>query len=282
MIHGDLQALADLLLVKAQGGTLVGGQPAEDRYRIYGGQLLGQGLVAACLGDSRPVRSLHASFIRAGDTNQQVEYSVETIAGSQACRRVTATQADRLLFSMDVLLTGYSPAQTGPAVQSTPESAIPRERGIAGLDTDTEASWAVTDSPFDNHFVENIWSDDFHQPGHGVWFRGRGGILPSDPDTATQQQLRQAILAYYSDDTIMDNALFPHGWMTQSATLQTASLDHVMWFHGDYRLDEWLFFDQDSPVAAGARGMTRGTVSKTDGTRVASIFQEIFMRPAAQ
>jgi acyl-CoA thioesterase-2 len=112
-----------------------------------------------------------------------------------------------------------------------------------------------------------------------VWFRGRGGILPSGPDPITRAQLRQAILAYYSDDTIMDNALFPHGWMTHSTTLQTASLDHVMWFHGDYRLDEWLFFDQDSPVAAGARGMTRGTVSKPDGTRVASIFQEIFMRP---
>ena len=156
-----------------------------------------------------------------------------------------------------------------------PEDCIPRERGIAGLDRDTDSTWAVTDSPFDNRFVEDIWNEDYRRPLHHVWFRLRDpGALPGHID----QIVMQAIAAYYADDTIMDNALFPHGWHRCWSELQTASLDHAMWFHRPMDLRRWHLFAQDSPVASGGRAMTRGTIFDDRGAVVASAAQEILLR----
>ena len=88
----------------------------------------------------------------------------------------------------------------------------------------------------------------------------------------------QAIAAYYADDTIMDNALFPHGWHRCWSELQTASLDHAMWFHREFRADDWLLYEQESPIATGARGFSTGRLFRRDGTLVMSVAQEGLIR----
>ncbi len=195
---------------------------------------------------------------------------------SDAIFNVSATQRDRLLFLM---MAAFGPFCPAPAFAMPdvppPDACIPRERGIEGLDRNTDSTWAVVDSPFDNRFVEDIWSEGYRQPRHHVWFRLRDlNTLPGPID----QVMMQAITAYYADDTIMDNALFPHGWHRCWSELQTASLDHAMWFHGPIDLRRWHLFAQDSPVAAGGRAMTRGTIFGDQGAVVATAAQEILLR----
>ncbi len=283
MIHGNLQDLCDLLTVtRSAAGLFLGSHPLEDRYRVYGGQFLGQGLLAACWDQPCAARSLHAVFLRPGTLDTPIEYRVrnpDPTLAPLSLRTVSARQNGRELFLMDVVLADCVPADPQPArALAGPDEAIPRAEGIRQLDTNTQASWANADSPFDNRFIEDIWNDDYHQAGHHVWFRTRGAQPTLATAAVTAQQMRQAVLAYYVDDTIMDNALFPGGWLTSWDTLETASLDHCMWFHQDFRYDEWLLHDQDSPVAAHGRGLTRATVYTQDWRPVASSYQEILMR----
>ncbi len=275
MIHGDLNDLIDLLRVRPNGhGTFRGAQVGGGRSRVYGGQFLGQGLNAALGDTAQTARSLQGLYIRAGSTEAPLEYGVAHTADDVV--DVRASQAQRCLFLMDVRTgePGGAPHVPMPNVPP-PDQCIPRDEGIRDLDHNTDSTWAVLDSPFDYRFVENIWAEDFRSPGHHVWFRTRptgGGPL------ALPQGLQQAVLAYFSDDNIMDNALFPHGWHAGWSNLQTASLDHSLWFHAPLDLNEWMLFAQDSPVASGSRGLARGIFYRQDGTIAASAYQEILMR----
>ena len=277
MIRGGWADLTSLLRVEAAGaGRFLGGHSGVSRHRVYGGQFLGQGLMAAANGQAQPARSLHAYFIRTGTTELPIEYRTERLA--EDCVSVTATQRDRTIYLMDVLFGPPAPpAVHAPPRMPEPDQCIPRAEGIRGLPTDTDASWAVADSPFDNRFVENIWEPAYGAPGHNVWFTVPGSAATPDNVDASVH-LQQAALAYYSDDTIMDNALFPHDWMQSWQNLQTTSLDHCLWFHAPLDLTRWILHTQDSPVADGGRGMTRGRMYDKDGTLLASVAQEILMR----
>jgi acyl-CoA thioesterase-2 len=271
MIRGVWADLASLLQVEVAGANrFLGGHSDIGRHRVYGGQFLGQGLMAAANDQAQPARSLHAYFIRTGTTDSPIEYRTERLA--EDCVSVTATQQDRAIYTMDVLFGPLPPTrnQAPPGVPA-PDQCIPRAEGIRGLPTGTDATWAVTDSPFDNRFVENIWDTGFRTAAHNVWFTVSDSVREA-------VHLQQAALAYYSDDTVMDNALFPHGWMDSWQNLQTTSLDHCLWFHAPVDLTQWILHTQDSPVAAGGRGMTRGRMVDNQGTLLASVAQEILMR----
>ncbi len=279
MIHGTLSDLKALLSLETLGNErFVAAPRGGSRWRVYGGQFLGQGLIAATHDVELPVRSFHAYFIRAGDATRPMYYEVER--SSDEHRLVRAHQEDKLLFTMEVALGEYgsAPIIPMPAVPE-PEACIPREKGVQNLDADTESTWAVVDSPFDNRFVENIWHDEPAPPQHHVWFRTRQSSVPDNRSPMQARHMHQAVLAYYADDTIMDNALFPHGWSGSWERLQTTSLDHAMWFHADIPIDTWLLHAQDSPAACGGRGMTRGLIYRRSGELVASATQEILMRP---
>lgn len=271
MIRGVWADLASLLQVEAAGaGRFLGGHSGVSRHRVYGGQFLGQGLMATAHDQAQPARSLHAYFIRTGTTDAPIEYRTERLG--EDCVSVTATQQHRPIFLMDVR---FGPL-TAPVSRSlpnvpAPDQCIRRSEGIRDLPTDTDASWAVADSPFDNRFAENIWDVGFRTAAHNVWFTVSDSVSES-------VHLQQAALAYYSDDTVMDNALFPHGWMASWQNLQTTSLDHCLWFHAPVDLRQWILHTQDSPVAAGGRGMTRGRMIDDQGTLLASVAQEILMR----
>jgi acyl-CoA thioesterase-2 len=272
--------LAALLTVEETGTErFSGAHPSATRHRVYGGQFLGQALMAAAAGQTQPAQSLHAYFIRTGTTDLPIEYRTEQL--SDACVSVTAIQRDRSLFIADVSFGPSAQAldQTPAPDAPDPDQCIPRADGIHDLPTDTDATWAVVDSPFDNRFVENIWSATFASTGHSVWFTVTGEVV-SPGEASTSVHLHQAALAYYSDDTLMDNALFPHGWMASWQTLQTASLDHCLWFHAPVDLTRWILHVQDSPIAWGGRGMTRGRMYDKAGTLLASVAQEILMRPS--
>jgi acyl-CoA thioesterase-2 len=104
-----------------------------------------------------------------------------------------------------------------------------------------------------------------------VWLRAEGR-LGDDP------LQHQAVLAYASDYGLLGTALQPHARTVRDDDMQAATLDHVLWFHRPFRADEWLLYAMDSPVAAGARGFTRGTFFTRDGVLVASAAQEGLMR----
>jgi len=276
MLHGTLQDLTALLSLNPLGDNrFAGRQAGGSRARVYGGQFLGQGLMAASRICSGSVQSFHCYYLRPGATDAPFVYVAEAVG--DALVNVRATQHGKTLFIMDVAFGAFVPAPdlAMPAV-APPAHGIDREVGIQGLPRDTDSTWAVTDSPFAYRFVENIWDAAYVTPGHNVWFRIRE---PDQVDPAMPQILAQAMTAYFADDPIMDNALFPHGWQRAWRELQTASLDHAMWFHAPLDLREWLLFAQDSPIAAGARALTRGLMFDQHGRLVASACQEILMRP---
>jgi acyl-CoA thioesterase-2 len=109
------------------------------------------------------------------------------------------------------------------------------------------------------------------EPVQHIWFRANG-TLPDDP------ALHKSMLGYASDILILDTSLFPHGRTLFDPDLQVASLDHAMWFHRPFRVDEWLLYSQDSPSASGARGFSRGAIYSRDGVLVASVAQEGLIR----
>ena len=275
MLHGSVSDLFHLLDVQPAPDQGFSGTHADrERSRVYGGQFLGQGLMAALAEHDAPARSLQALYLRPGSTSKPLTYSVTR--PSTEIATVQTHQEDKCLFTMDVCAGEFAaaPEVAMPSVPP-PSQCIPREEGIRELERNTDSTWAVVDSPFDYRFVENIWHHDYRNPSHHVWFRAREATTQQ---RAAPQRLQQAVLAYFSDDNIMDNALFPHGWHNCWSNLQTASLDHCLWFHAPLDLGEWLLFAQDSPVATAGRGLTRGLFFAADGTLVASAYQEILMR----
>jgi acyl-CoA thioesterase II len=99
------------------------------------------------------------------------------------------------------------------------------------------------------------------------------GEMPAD-----NPFMQQCVLAYASDYNLLTTALLPHGNETSFGDMQLASLDHSMWFHRPFRMDEWLLYAIDSPSASGARGFTRGNVFTQEGVLVASVVQEGLLR----
>lgn len=275
MIHGGISDLLELLQLRPTAThTYAGSHVRDARSRVYGGQFLGQGLMAALAHTDDPAHSLQGLYLRPGSTASPLHYQVSVTDAPVV--QVQSRQNDKCLFSMDVRIgePAIAPAVSMPSVPP-PEQCIPREEGIKGLERNTDSTWAVVDSPFEYRFVENIWADDYRSPYHNVWFRTRDA---SPAQRAAPQRVHQAVLAYFSDDNIMDNALFPHGWHNCWSNLQTASLDHSLWFHQPIDMSEWLLFAQDSPVSAHARGLTRGVFFDAAGNVVASAYQEILMR----
>ncbi|HCH79803.1 MAG TPA: acyl-CoA thioesterase II, partial [Acidimicrobiaceae bacterium] len=108
-------------------------------------------------------------------------------------------------------------------------------------------------------------------PTQRVWFRANGDL----PDG---QVLHTCLLTYASDMTLLDTTLLPHGSGATDRSVMMASLDHAMWFHGPFRADEWLLYDQHTPAASGARGLATGRVFTQHGRLVANVVQEGLIR----
>jgi acyl-CoA thioesterase II len=250
--------------------------------RVFGGQVLAQALVAArrTVADDEPRReahSLHAYFILAGDLKAPIVYFVDTLrdGGSFTTRRVTAIQHGRAIFNLSASFHTEQEGiehQADPPEVPEPETLTPeldRIRAQAHLIPEEVRGVLTQDRPLDFRPVDApaLVDPEPAPPLRRTWFRTTGK-LPDDPLT------HQAALAYASDYGLLATVLQPHGLTVRDPGMQVASLDHALWFHRPFRADEWLLYEVDSPVAAGARGFARGRIYTREGVLVASSAQE--------
>jgi acyl-CoA thioesterase II len=250
--------------------------------QVFGGQVLGQALVAAtATADDRVVHSLHAYFLRRGDFNSPIVYEVDRALDGKhfSSRRVVAIQNGRQIFNMSASFqlpeTGLEHQTSIPDVPQ-PESLPDLESHYLALaDQLPAAARRVLEQkrPFEFRPVEAPapLRSEKSAALKCVWFRAVDK-LPDD------EALHRCLLAYASDFHLLDTALKPHGVSLISPKLAIASIDHAMWFHRSVRVDDWLLYAIDSPSASGARGFTRGSVFARDGQLVASAAQEGLIR----
>jgi acyl-CoA thioesterase II len=279
-----LDGLVKLLALEKIEANLFRGQSQDLGWGVvFGGQVLGQALSAAVqtVPAERLCHSLHAYFLRPGDVNKPIVYDVDRIrdGGSFTTRRVVAIQSGQPIFnlaaSFQKVEKGFEHQDKMPDAPS-PESLPPAAEKAAELSArfpEARGRFAA-ERPFEMRPTEP--EDDAYPPAarpprRMVWLRAMGKL----PDDAA---LHAYLLAYVSDHSFITTALLPHRRTVFAPGMQVASLDHVMWFHQPFRVDQWLLYVIDSPAAHGARGLVRGMVFAQDGRLVASSAQEGLIR----
>jgi len=279
-------AVEDLLkildLEQLEVNLFRGQSPKSGWQRVFGGQVIGQSLVAARRTvDGRHPHSLHGYFMRPGDPKVPIIYEVDRIRDGKSftTRRVVAVQHGQAIFAMSASFQidegGFSHQAVMPVVPGPDE--LPSEDDVKAelLSRMPEPmrTYYERERPIDMRPVEinRYMSREPMEPQFHVWIRITGR-LPDDP------AIHQCVLAYASDMTLLDTSLVPHGRTVFDPTIQAASIDHAMWFHRPFRADEWLLYAQDTPNAGGARGFSRGLIFQQDGTLIASVAQEGLIR----
>jgi acyl-CoA thioesterase-2 len=281
-----IEEVMDLLDLEKIEENIFRGQSPEDRMqRVFGGQVLGQALVAASRTvEGRVCHSFHAYFLRAGDPKIPILYEVDRArdGASFTSRRVIAIQHGKQIFNMSAsfqvpekgLEHQFDMPRVPPPEQLMDEHEA-RKKWLENAPEEAKA-WMSKPRPIE---MRPVILDDWmnrkpREPFDNVWIRATGPVT----DNVIVQQ---SIMAYASDMSLLDTALLPHGRSWQSP-IQMASLDHAMWFHHPFKMDDWLLYAQDSPSASGARGFNRGALYTRDGKLVASVVQEGLMRPREQ
>jgi acyl-CoA thioesterase-2 len=279
------QLLALLDLENLEMNIFRGRSPQEEgRQRVFGGQVLGQALVAArrtVEDPDREVHSLHSYFLRPGDPTVPILYDVDRIRDGRSftTRRVRAIQHGRAIFNMSVSLqiseTGLEHQFQMPEVPDPEDLPGRRELAEQFKESLPKKIWdhMNRERPIDERYAGpvSVFKPEKHPPNRELWFRAAGEL----PDAL---EIHQCVLAYASDISLLDTATLPHGTSLFNPDLIFASIDHAMWFHRRFRADEWLLYVQDSPAAAGARGFTRGSIFTQEGVLVASVAQEGLLR----
>ncbi len=250
--------------------------------QVFGGQVLGQALSAAQhTVEGRVAHSLHAYFLRRGDMGAPIVYEVDRArdGGSFSNRRVVAIQHGRpilnLAASFQTPEDGLEHAAGMPDVP--PPDGLKDLRHLAADVLDkvpVKLRRFMTDQrPFEFRPVRPVRLDDpvKQEPVKHVWIRAVDRL----PDAVA---LHQNLLAYVSDFELLATATMPHAVAFASGNVMLASLDHALWFHREFRIDEWLLYSMDSPNASGARGYNRGQFFRSDGMLLASTTQEGLVR----
>jgi acyl-CoA thioesterase-2 len=276
----DLMTILDLEPLEVN--LFRGRSPQTGWQRVFGGQVIGQALVAASRTvDSRPPHSLHAYFLLAGDPKVPIIYEVDRIRDGKSftTRRVVAIQHGHPIFTMSASFHRDEPSLTHQAKMPDvpPPEKLPSDDEIKNrvlpLMPEAVRRYYERERPielrpveYERYLGKKIENGRFH-----VWMRATGS-LPDEP------AIHQCVLAYASDMGLLDSALIPHGRTVFEQTIMAASLDHALWFHRPFRADDWLLYAQDSPNLGGARGFSRGLIFARDGALVASVAQEGLLR----
>lgn len=243
-----------------------GFHPAGRKHRLFGGQIIAQSLMAAArtVDRDRPVHSLHAYFLRPGDPRTPAIIDVERIRDGRSftTRRVVVIQNGEAIFNMDV---SFQVREEGlhHAIEM-PDLTPP---------ADDEVPDAIKQWPFIAYQVDYAKSLEQkpQPPIKNIWLKANGPV-PDDP------LMHTALLAYESDSALLSTSRLPHRGNFKREKMQMASLDHAIWFHEPFRVDEWLLYTMESTNASGARGYNRGMIFTADGRLVASCMQEGLMR----
>jgi acyl-CoA thioesterase-2 len=273
---GELAKILDLEQLEVN--LFRGFSPQNGQKRVFGGQVVGQALVAATRTvESRRVHSLHCYFLLGGDPRIPIIFDVERIrdGGSFTTRRVVAIQHGQAIFSMSVSFhkdEGGFEHQTEIPPTPGPDELPSEEELKPHLQEHIRRFW-MFDRPVELRPVD---LDVYLKTGRAgpvqkIWLKIKEK-LPDD------KMLHQCALAYSSDFTLLNATLLQQGRVPYDPNLMMASLDHAIWFHRDFRADEWLLYVQDSPSAQGARAFCRGSIYSEDGTLVASVAQEGLVR----
>ncbi|WKV52041.1 acyl-CoA thioesterase II [Dickeya fangzhongdai] len=283
-----LQNLLELLnLEKLEEGLFRGQSQDLGLRQVFGGQVVGQALSAAkqTVPADRFIHSFHSYFLLPGDSQKPIIYDVETLrdGNSFSARRVSAIQNGRSIFYMTASFqtreSGFEHQCDMPQV--TPPDDLPSEQDIAR--SMEHLIPPVMRQVFTNDRPIEIRPIKFHNPLKGeaappvrqVWYRANG-VMPDDERT------HQYLLGYTSDCHFLLTALQPHGVGFLERGMQVATIDHAMWFHRPFRLDDWLLYSVESPSASGARGFVRGQFYTREGVLVASSVQEGVIRRHGQ
>lgn len=281
---GMIEQLERLLTVEELDRDLFRGvrQP-EGRGRVFGGQVIAQALMAAAKSTDpeRSPHSLHAYFMRPGDEQIPIIYRVirDYDGGSFSTRRVVAFQKGEPILN---LASSFQKLEVGLEHQfEMPKVVFPEElpteaderRRVAHLVPERLREFFVRPRPFETRHA-SPWSpleDKPQEPLQNVWFKAVAPVS-GGPD------MHRAMLAWASDMYLLGTTMRPHGLSWVQPGVQTASLDHAIWFHDEVRVDEWLLYAMDAPWSGGGRGFNRGHIFSRDGRLVASVAQEGLMR----
>ena len=284
MSNRVVDELIELLTLERLEENLFRGQSRDigTKY-VFGGQVLGQALSAAqqTVDDARAVHSLHAYFLRAGDINAPIVFDVDRgrDGHSFSVRRVTAIQHGKPIL---VFASSFQKHEDGvshqfhipevPQPEDVEPPAPPSPEVLSHLSAKMQR-WLSRMGPFEMRpvYPRDELKPSKRPPYQQVWFRLSGPI-------GDDVNLHRAMLAYASDFYLLGTSTFPHGISYYQPTVQMASLDHALWFHRPFRIDDWLLYSLDSPSASGARGLARGSIYTRDGVLVASVAQEGLIR----
>lgn len=257
--------------------------------RVYGGQVVAQGLLAAAAtvpddGDGeRLPHSVHAYFMRGGSLEEPISFQVERLHDGRSFsqRRTTARQGGSAILSM---ISSYQEEQEGAdaqigAPQVPGHEELPSALEIFRTIDHPVARFLGRTAAFDIKHVEgNIYLRPAPQPSatQHLWMRARGRV----PAQASQT-VHRALLAYVCDQVMLEPVLRSQGLCWRSQGLSLATLDHAQWFHREVDVGDWLLYAQDSPSSQGGRGSARARVYDSAGRLVSTIAQEGMVRMPA-
>ena len=276
--------LLDLLNLEQIDENIYRGQNYQAPWgRVFGGQVMAQAVHAArrTVPDDRFLHSLHGYFILSGDISIPIIFQVDRIRDGRSftTRRVVAVQRGKAIFNLSA---SFQKAEKGFEHQIS----MPNVPSPDALITDKE--WAAkykkelpnmykrysVARPIEFRPVEKFDPITLKNksPFRHIWLKATDAIKSDDP------RVHKEVLAYASDYNLMGTSLLPHRANFNRELMQMASLDHAMWFHHDFRADEWLLYALDSPAASNSRGFNRGNFFNIEGKLVASVVQEGLIR----
>lgn len=279
-----LQNLLELLnLEKIEEGLFRGQSEDLGLRQVFGGQVVGQALYAAkqTVAAERSVHSFHSYFLRPGDSSKPIVYDVETLRDGKSfsTRRVSAIQHGKPIFYMTA---SFQSLEQGFEHQNTMPDVPPPEGLLSESEIVQQLSPMLPKKVRDNFTGQkpiemrpvkfhNPLKGNIEEPSRHVWLRANG-TMPDD------LRIHQYLLGYASDFNLLPTALQPHGVGFLEPGMQVATIDHSMWFHRPFRIDNWLLYAVESSSASGARGFVRGQFYTRDGVLVATTVQEGVIR----
>jgi len=253
-------------------------EPAAPSARLFGGQVIAQAMIAAdkTVEDTKAIHSLHAYFLRVGDEALPLHFRVHRDFDGRniSNRRVVVRQADKVIFN---LTASFQKPSEGLSHQSPMPDILPPEKCKTVIEnlarnpdmSDEAVKIMSRPRPFEMRGVRPFGGE--RSTSQYQWFKTVGS-LPDDP------LFHRAALAYASDMALLSTCMLPHGVSWATPDLFSASLDHAMWFHNDFRVDDWFAYVMKSDWSGGMRGLNRGALYGQDGTLIASTMQEGLIR----
>lgn len=281
----NIEELIKLLtLERVNDNTFLGQNYQAPWGRVFGGQVLGQSLHAAyqTVPETQTAHSMHGYFILGGDLGIPITYEVDSIRNGRSftTRRVVARQNGKAIFNMSA---SFQVQEEGVEHQIAMPNLITPKKLMNSLDQIEELEGI---DPYSYKFIKLTHPKVFEfkpverltslltkngPPFNHMWMRAAEKVKA---DLPVQQQL----LAYVSDYNILTTASLPHREQLRSEKVFYASIDHAIWFHRSFKIDDWLLYTMDSPSASNARGFSRGSIFDREGVLIASVAQEGLIR----